>query len=102
MAGCNLQKIRFRNIEMLQPPAQTPRYEDRAVPDLPALNHRSGDLMEKLKPVLVVLALTFGVLFFASSARATPPPPSGRILTGHSLAKLGPDVLDIMRTRGIR
>ena len=45
---------------------------------------------------MVVLALTLGALFFSSSAQATPPPPSGRILTGHSLAKLGPDVLDIM------
>ncbi len=52
--------------------------------------------MEKLKPVLVALALTFGALFFSSSARATPPPPSGRILTGHVMAKPGPNVLVIM------
>ena len=45
---------------------------------------------------IAVLVSIIGALLLAPSARATPPPPSGRILTGHVMTKPGPNILEIM------
>lgn len=46
---------------------------------------------------IAVLVSIIGALLLAPTVQATPPPPNGRLLTGHVIAaKPGPGVLDIM------
>ena len=53
--------------------------------------------MERFRETAIaVLVSIIGALLLAPSAQATPPPPSGRILTGHVIAKPGPNILEIM------